>query len=132
MSTTQRNVTNRLTTKNKVGLVIAGLLGLADTVALAFPTPDGDVGPPIGILIFGAVCGVVTVIAVVIAFMRASRVAIRVAAGARVLSVMTSLPAFFVDVPPAVKILVAAFVVVTVISVVLMLSAAPRSATVQD
>jgi len=75
---------------------------------------------------------VVTVIAVVIAFMRASRVAIRVAAGARVLSVMSSLPAFFVDVPPAVKILVAAFVVVTVISVVLMLSAAPRSATVQD
>ena len=132
MSTTQRNVTNRLTTKNKVGLVVAGLLGLADTVTLAFPTPDGDVGPPIGILVFSAVCGVVTVIAVVIAFMRASRVAIRVAAGARVLSVMSSLPAFFVDVPPAVKILVAAFVVVTVISVVLMLSAAPRSATVQD
>lgn len=121
-----------LSTKNKVGLAIAGLLGLADIPAVLMPTPEGDVGPPLGILIVGSICGVITVVAVVIAWMKANRGAIRVAAGARIVSMLTALPAFFVDVPAGLKIVVTALVVLTVISVVLMLSPARQSTPVTD
>lgn len=115
-----------LSTKNKVGLVIAFVLGALDMVSLLAPTPDGDVGPPIGILVLAAICGLITVIAVVIAWRKLNAAAIRVAAGARIVSMLTSLPAFFVDVPSFVKALVAVFVVVTIIAVVLMLTPARR------
>ena len=121
-----------LSTKNKVGLVIAGLLGIGDITAILFPTPEGEVGPPIGILILGSICGVITVIAVVIAWTKASRGAIRVAAGARIVSMLTALPAFFVDVPAGVKILVTGFVIATFVSVVLMLSPARQTTPVTD
>jgi hypothetical protein len=121
-----------LSTKNKVGLVIAGLLGLADIPAVLMPTPEGDVGPPFGILILGTICGVITVVAVIIGWTKANRGAIRVAAGARIVSMITALPAFFVDVPAGIKILVTVAVVLTVISVVLMLSPARQASTVTD
>ena len=63
------------------------------------PTPEGEVGPPFGILVLGPSVGVITVVAVVIAWTKANRGAIRVAAGARIVSMLTALPAFFVDVP---------------------------------
>ncbi len=121
-----------LSTKNKVGLVLAGLLGLVDIPAVLMPTPEGEVGPPFGILVLGSICGVITVIAVVIGWAKANRGAIRVAAGARIISMLTALPAFFVDVPWFIKLLVTVAVVVTVISVVLMLSPARQSTTVTD
>jgi hypothetical protein len=121
-----------LSTKNKVGLVIAGLLGLSDIPAVLMPTPDGEVGPPFGILILGTICGVITVIAVVIGWVKANRGAIRVAAGARIVSMLTALPAFFVDVPWFIKLLVTGFVVLTVVSVVLMLSPARQTSPVTD
>ena len=121
-----------LSTKNKVGLVIAGILGVTDTFSAFFPTPDGEVGPPYPILVLGSICGVVTVIAVVIGWTKANRGAIRVAAGARIVSMLTALPAFFVDVPAGIKILVTVVVVLTVISVVLMLSPARQTSPVTD
>lgn len=121
-----------LSTKNKVGLVIAGLLGLADIPAVLMPTPEGEVGPPFGILVVGSICGVITVVAVVIAWRKANRGAIRVAAGARIVSMLTALPAFFVDVPAGLKLVVTALVVLTVISVVLMLSPARQTSPVTD
>ena len=54
------------------------------------------------------------------------------AAGAVVVSTLTSLPAFFVDVPMWVKALVGGSVVLTVITVVLMFSADRRSAAGND
>ena len=121
-----------LSTKNKVGLVIAGLLGLGDISAILMPTPEGEVGPPFGILVLGSICGLITVIAVVIAWVKANRGAIRVAAGARIVSMLTALPAFFVDVPAGIKILVTAAVILTVVSVVLMLSPARQTTPVTD
>jgi hypothetical protein len=121
-----------LSTKNKVGLVIAGLLGLGDIPAALMPTPDGEVGPPYAILVLGSILGVVTVVAVVIGWTKASRGAIRVAAGARIVSVLTALPAFFVDVPWFIKLLVTAAVVLTAVSVVLMLSPARQTSPVTD
>ena len=46
-----------VTAKNKIGLAIAAVLGVADCIALAFPTPEGEIGPPIGILVLSALCG---------------------------------------------------------------------------
>jgi hypothetical protein len=121
-----------LSTKNKVGLAIAGLLGLVDLPSALIPTPEGEVGPPYGILVLGSICGVITVVAVVIGWTKANRGAIRVAAGARIVSMLTALPAFFVDVPWFIKLLVSVAVVLTVISVVLMLSPARQTSPVTD
>lgn len=121
-----------LSTKNKIGLVLAGLLGLADIPAVAMPTPEGEVGPPIAILALGTACGIVTVAAVILAWVKANKGAIRIAAGARILSMLTALPAFFVDVPAFIKVLVAVAVILTLTSVVLMLSPAKRSTPVVD
>ena len=121
-----------LSTKNKVGLAIAGLMGLADIPSALMPTPDGEVGPPFGILILGSICGVITVVAVVVAWTKANRGAIRVAAGARIVSILTALPAFFVDVPWFIKLLVSVAVVLTVISLVLMLSPSRQTTPVTD
>jgi hypothetical protein len=127
-----KEIIMKLSTRNKVGLVIAGLLGLSDIPSALMPTPDGEVGPPFGILVLGSICGVVTVVAVVIAWAKAHRGAIRVAAGARIVSMLTALPAFFVDVPWGIKVLVTAAVILTVASVVLMLSPARQTTTVTD
>ncbi|WP_375430542.1 hypothetical protein [uncultured Friedmanniella sp.] len=106
---------------NKAGLVIAALLGLSDVISLASPTPSGEVGPPTAILALDAVLGLITVVAVVVAWRSRSRGLVRLAAGARILSLITALPAFFAGVAPALVALVAGFTVVTVAAVVLML-----------
>jgi hypothetical protein len=117
---------------NKAGLVLAFLLGLADMSAPFQPTPDGEVGPPFAILLLGGVLGLITVVAVVIAWRTSRRGPIRIAAGARIISVITALPAFFVDVPASVKVLVGIFVLLTVATVTMMLAPARRPAPVTD
>lgn len=123
-----------LSVANKVGLAVAGLLGVVDVVAnLPMNAPEGDqVGPPLGILVVDMVLGAITVVAVVWAFRTGIRAAVRLAAGARILSVVTALPAFFVDVPPVLKALVAAFTLLTFAAVVLMLRPVRRTTSVTD
>ena len=121
-----------LTTRTRVGLVLAVVLGLADVVATFFPTPDGEIGPPLAIVILGGVIGLATLAAVAVAWRSGRRGALRIVAGTRVLSAITALPAFFVDVPAWVKLVVAVGVVLTVVCVVLVLAPARRPATVTD
>ena len=83
------------------------------------------------ILVIGSVLGVISVVAAVLAW-RGHRAALRVTAGSMVLITLTGLPAFFVDVPMAIKALVGLSVIVTVVGVVLMLSSDRRPASVQD
>lgn len=123
---------NSFTTKNKVGLVLAGLLGVADLPSVLQHSSDGEVGPPMAVLALGSVCGIVTVVAVVLAWVKSNRGAMRIAAGARIVSMLSTIPAFFVDVPAGLKILVSVFIIATLASVVLMLSPAKRSAPVLD
>ena len=122
---------NHTSARQKVGLLLAGLLSLFAVPSVLTPTPDGDVGPPFGILILGTVLGVVGLIAVVAAW-RGNRPALRVAAGAVILNMLTSLPAFFVDVPAWLKLLVAVSVLISITSVVLMFSPARRPVPVLD
>ena len=109
-------------TANKVGLVLAGLLGAADISSFfTSPTAPGEIGPPAGILVLDGVLGVITLVAVVAAFRTRRRGWVRLAAGARICSMITALPAFFVGVPDWLVAMVSAFVVITVVTVVLML-----------
>ena len=117
---------------NKAGLVLAFLLGLADMTAPFTPTPDGEVGPPFAILVLDAVLGLITVVAVVVAWRTARRGAVRIAAGARIISMITALPAFFVDVPAALQAVVGVFVVLTIACVAMMLTPSRRPVAVTD
>ena len=109
-------------TANKVGLVLAGVLGVVDTANFfTSPTPPGEPGPPSGILMLDGVLGVITLLAVVAALVSRRRGWVRLAAGARILSMITALPAFFAGVPAWLVAVVALFTVVTVVTVVLML-----------
>lgn len=123
---------NTISGRQKAGLVIAGLLSLGNVTSVVFPTPDGEEGPPFEVLLLGTILGVIGVVAVVIAWRNANQAAFRVAAGSLVISAITSLPAFFVDVPAGIKILVAVSVVLTVLSIVLMFSSAQRPVPVLD
>jgi hypothetical protein len=106
---------------NKAGFVIALLLGLSDLASPLQPTPDGEVGPPFAILLIDALLGLITVVAVIIGWRTARRGAVRIAAGARIVSMVTALPAFFAGVPTGILLIVSLFVVVTIACVALML-----------
>ena len=121
-----------VTTRTRVGLVLAALLAVGDVVSAFFPTPDGVVGPPLPIVVLGGLLGVATLAAVVVAWRSGRRGALWIVAGTRVLSALAALPAFFVDVPALVKLLVAVFVVLTIVSVALVLAPARRTAAVTD
>jgi hypothetical protein len=112
-----------LTTKNKIGLGLAVLLGLSDLAGVLFPSPDDQPGPPLAVLVVGAVLGVITLMAVVFAWRTGNRVATRVVAATRILSALGTLPAFLVGgVPASYVVAAAASVVLTVIAVGLVLA----------
>ena len=95
------------------------------------PVPEGDVGPPRWIVVLSGLLGVATLIAVFLAWRNGGRGAIWAVVVTRVLSMLTAVPAFFVDVPPIVRVLVGVFVVLTVVCVALVLAPA-RSSVVTD
>ena len=130
-STTVAPSRARVTGKQKAGLIICILYGLGNIPSVFTPTPDGEEGPPLAILVIGSILGVVAVVAAVLAW-RGNRPALRVGAGAMIVMTLTGLPAFFVDVPMAIKALVGFSVVLTVVAVVLMFSGDRRPAPVTD
>ena len=113
-----------LSGRNKAGLALATLLGIADLASLAGPQPaPGEQGPPTAVLVASTVLGLITVVAAVYTWRTGNRVGSRVVAGSRILSAVGSLPAFFVaGVPAGLVAVAAAGVVVTVLSVWLVLS----------
>lgn len=118
------------TIPNKIGLVLAAVLGASDLLGLFFSTPPGEVGPPLPITILGIILGAVTLIAVVAAWRSRRRGLVRLAAGARIVSMITALPAFFAGPPAWVVAAVAVGVVLTVTAVVLMLLPTRRTGEV--
>ena len=130
-STATARAHGHTTTKQKVGLVIAGLYSLANIPGFLGAPDPGEEGPPLAILVVGSILGVVGLVAVIMAW-RGNRVAMRVAAGAVIVITLTGLPAFFVDVPMGIKALVAVSVVLTIVAVVLMFSGDRRPAPVTD
>jgi hypothetical protein len=120
-----------VTGKQKAGLVICLIYGVFNIPSVLMPTPDGEEGPPMAILVIGSILGVVALVAAILAW-RGNRLAMRIGAGAIIVLTLTGLPAFFVDVPMFVKALVAVSVVLTVVAVVLMFSGDRRPASITD
>jgi len=118
--------------RHRVGLALAGLLSATGIPSAFTPTPPGEVGPPIIILVANTVLGIIGLVAVVVAWRTRSGIALRVAAGALILSMLTGLPAFFVDIPTALKLLVALSTLLTVLSIILMLSPTRQPVRVRD
>jgi glucose-6-phosphate-specific signal transduction histidine kinase len=122
-----------LSARNKTGLVLAFLLGLVGIPMFLRGAPDpGEIGPPMAVLITESVCGLVTVVAVTVAWRTASPRAIRLAAGTQIVSVLTALPALFVDRPALNKLLLALVLGVTLTAVILMLTPSRRDGTVDQ
>ena len=121
-----------MTTANRIGLGLAAFLGLADVLLSFVPVPETDVGPPQWIVVLSGLLGPATLVAVPLAWRHGGRVALIAVAVTRVLSMLTAVPAFFVDVPAVVTALVAVFVVLTVVCVALVLAPARRTASVSD
>jgi hypothetical protein len=117
-----------VSTRQKVGLALAGLLSAANITSIFFPTPDGEEGPPIVVLALSTVLGAIGLVAVVLAWRGGNRTAARIAAGTLVINVVASLPAFFVDVPVGVRLLAGLAALLSIAAIVLMLSPAPRPA----
>ena len=112
-----------LSRRNKVGLTLAFLLGLIGLPMILRGAPDpGEIGPPMAVLITESICGLVTVVAVAFGWRRRSARAIRLAAGAQIVSVLTAVPAFFLDRPALNKLLLAVLLGLTLTAVVLMLT----------
>ena len=110
--------------KAKVGLVIASLLAVSDLTAPFMPAPpEATNGPPMAVLIAGAVLGLITLAAVVYTWRTGNRLGARIVAGSRILSMIGALPAFFVDgIPAFIVAIVGLGVVLTIVAVVLVLS----------
>jgi len=115
------------TIKQKVALVLAGLYSLANVPSVLTAPSDGEVGPPMALLVLDTLLGVLGVVAVIVAW-RGNRLALRLAAGATILITITALPALFVDVPMWLKGLVGVSVVGTVVVVAMMLPGDRRPA----
>lgn len=124
--------TTSFSTINKAGLGLAALLGVADVASVAFLTPDGQVGPPLGIVILGGLLGLITLVGVGWATRTRSRGAVRVVAAARIISAITALPAFFVDIPAGLRLFAGLIVVLTVAVVVMILTPARSPEPVTD
>ena len=119
-----------LSPRNRIGLAIAFLLGLIGLPMFLRDAPaPGIVGPPTQVLVTESLCGLVTVVAVTIGWRLGSIRAIRLAAGAQIVSVLTAVPAFFLDRPPLNKLLLAILFGATLTAVVLMLTPPRRSVT---
>lgn len=116
------------TTPNKVGFVLALLLGLGNVLSLASPTPEGQAGPPLAILIVDAVLGVGIIVAVLVGWLRGRKAAIRAATVLLILAAITALPAFVApDVPSALVAAAGGYVVLTIVTIVLMLKPGART-----
>jgi hypothetical protein len=117
---------SKLAVRNKIGLGLAAVLGLADVASLGTlgqQMDPGEQGPPAGVTIFSAVLGVLTLVCVVIAWRSGSRPALRGVAGTRILSMILGLPAFFADGVPAGWVAISAVaVVLTLVCLALVLS----------
>jgi hypothetical protein len=114
-----------LSTRAKIGFWLCVVLAVVDIAGAFVPTaPDGQ-GPPLVVMVFAAVMGVVTLVAAVLVARSGSRAGVRVIAVSRILSAITALPAFFVpDVPAPFVAWGAATVVLTIVAVVLLMSRA--------
>jgi hypothetical protein len=86
-----------LTRENKIGLVLAALLGLADIAFLAALAGDGADVPPVWIVAVSVVVGLATLVLVALAWRRPTWPLMISIIGLRVLSALGDLPGLAQD-----------------------------------
>jgi hypothetical protein len=118
-----------VSTRQKVGLVLAALINLTAIPSVLFPTSDGDEGPPMAVLVVTTLLGVIGLVAVVLAWRR-NKLALRVAAASLIVQALLAIPAFFADIDAGIKLAAGVSVLVTIIALVLMFSPSRRPAAV--
>lgn len=105
----------------RAGLILAIVLGLANLPFVFMPTPDGEEGPPLGVLILGAALGLLSVVTAVVAWRTGSRAALRITVACVIINAVTTIPAFFVDVDAGIKLGASLFVLASVACIVMLL-----------
>ncbi|MCW2788174.1 MAG: hypothetical protein JWP56_477 [Aeromicrobium sp.] len=113
-------------TRNKVGLGLAIFYGFANIPSFLTAADDAEEGPPLSVAIVCSILGLVALVGGIMAWRQRNRAAARLTAASVVVITLTALPAFFVDVPAAIKALTALSVVYTIATVVLMFSTSHR------
>jgi hypothetical protein len=119
-----------LSTANRVGLALCALLGVLDVINFLLapePAPGEESAPPV-VIAATSVLGVVTLAGVALAWRNRNRIAARVTAGSRVVSVLLGLPAFFVPGVPAWVVAVSAVLTLLTAVAVFLLLRRPRTA----
>jgi hypothetical protein len=86
-----------LTRENKIGLVLAFLLGLSDIAFLATLSGDSSDKPPVWIVVVSVVVGLATLVLVVLAWRAPTWPVMITIIGLRVLSALGDIPGFFQD-----------------------------------
>lgn len=126
---------NEISGRRKTGYILGLIVGLLNIPASFVPsgqTATGSpTGPPVQILIFGLVGGVLIALLLAVAWRKRSRALTRAAAVLMILVALTAVPAFSLpDLPAWVKLFAGLYVLATLVSLVLLFSPARRPAPV--
>jgi hypothetical protein len=131
MTTTTTRARTCPSARVRTGLAISAVLALAGTIPT--PTPKGgDGGPPLPIVVLSIILSIILIATAIVAWRSGNRLAIRINAAALLLNALTTLPTFFVDIAPWVKVGSAVVVVLTVAALVLTLRPERQPFTVTD
>ena len=96
------------------------------------PRRCGDGGPPVAIVVLSVILSIVLIATAAVAWRSGNRLAIRINAAALLLNALTTLPVFFVDIDPWVKVGSTVVIVLTVAALVLTLRPEHQPFTVTD
>jgi heme A synthase len=126
---------DQISGRRKAGYILGVIVGLLNIPGAFVPSGQTDTGsptgPPFQILIFGVVAGVLAAALLAVAWRRRSRALTRAAAVLMILLALTAVPAFTApDVPAWIKLIAGAYVLSTLVSLVLLFSPARRPAPV--
>lgn len=117
--------------RQRAGFVLGGVVALLNIPGSFIPSGDSDsAGPPVAVLVLGAVLGLVAAGLLLQGWRSGKRGPVRAAVVLLALNVLTTLPAFFVEgVPAWVRLVAALYVLATVVAVVLLFSPSPVSSS---
>ena len=126
---------DQISSRRRAGLALGIVVGLSNIPAAWIPGGETESGSPTGpppfIVMFGLGAGLIIAGLLVAAWRRRSRALVRVAAVVMVLVALSAVPAFFgPDVPPWVVAIAGAYVLATVVALVLMFAPERREAVV--
>jgi peptidoglycan/LPS O-acetylase OafA/YrhL len=128
---------NEISGRQRAGYVLGLIVGFTNIPGAFVPGGETEsgapTGPPVQILAFGVVAGVLIMGLLALAWRTGRRGLVRIAAVLMILVALTAVPAFFIDTVPAwVKLFAAAYVLATLAALVLLFSPVRRPVPVLD